>query len=217
MKTLLPSLTLALLVASPLAAAGDNALENDPGYLAIDKAIDLKIVRPEVNVNLPRFLLKDAASSLNGGPDDPLAGTGINLADLTKDIKLIRVLVIEAGKTNRAALAKGVAALRSELEAKWTAIVTVPEDNVGVYIRSTPDGESMAGLAVLVYDGGDAVIANVVGQVSIGKVLKVASKMNKLPKDLLKKLAAPDAAGKSDEKEDPKADPAPEKAQAASK
>src|SRR5512145_3175932 len=98
MKNLLPSLTLALLVASPIAAFSQNTLENDPGYLAIDKAIDLKTVKPEVNVNLPRFLLKDAASSLNGGPDDPLAGTGINFAELTKDIKLIRVLVIEAKK-----------------------------------------------------------------------------------------------------------------------
>ncbi|MGH7969630.1 MAG: hypothetical protein ACREIC_12980, partial [Limisphaerales bacterium] len=49
-------------------------------------------------------------------------------------------------------------------------------------------GETMAGLAVLVYDDGDAVIANVVGKVSVGKIIKLASSMNKMPKDLLKKL-----------------------------
>jgi hypothetical protein len=163
-------------------------------------------VRPEVNVNLPRFLLKDAASTLNGGPDDPFASTGISFAELIKDIKLIRVLVIEAGEGNRTALDKGIGALRAQLEAKWTAIVTVPEENVGIYVRSSNDGESMAGLALLVYDGGDAVIANVVGHVSVGKILKIASKMDKLPKDLLKKLGA--AAVESEGKSEPAKDPA---------
>jgi hypothetical protein len=216
MKNLIPSLAFAVLVSSPLAGLAQDSLETDPGYLPIDKAIDLKTIRPEVNVNLPRFLLKDAASTLNGGKDDPFAGTGINFAELVKDIKLIRVLVIEAGKTNRAALDKSIKVLRTELEGKWTSIVSVPEENVGVYMRSSDDGESMAGLAVLVYDGGDAVIGNVVGQVSIGKVLKIASRLDKFPKDLLKKITLPPSA--SDEKSDPGADkgqPAAEKGQPA--
>jgi hypothetical protein len=218
MKTLLPSLVVGLLLSNLSGAFAQSNLETDPGYLAIDKAIDLKTVRPEVNVNLPRFLLKDAAATLNGGPDDPFAGTGINFADLVSDVKLIRVVVIEAGKTNRAALDKGVKALRTELEAKWTALVTVPEDQVGVYVRSSENGESMAGLAVLIYDGGDAVIANVVGRVSVGKILKIASKMDKLPKDLLRKLsgAVPGAVTKtevtSDQTPEKPADKAPEKA-----
>ena len=47
---------------------------------------------------------------------------------------------------------------------------------------------TMAGLAVLIHDGNDAVIANVVGKISIGKLIKIASHMDKMPKDLLKKL-----------------------------
>ena len=46
----------------------------------------------------------------------------------------------------------------------------------------------MAGVAVLVCDGGEAVIANIVGRVSIAKLIKIAMQTNKLPKDLLKKL-----------------------------
>jgi hypothetical protein len=207
MNKLIPSLTIAILLASPIAAFAQNNVESDPGYLAIDKAIDLKAIHPEVNVNLPRFLLKDAASSLNGGPEDPLAGTGINFGDLVKDVKLIRVVVIEAGKTNRAVLEKGIKALRADLDTKWTAIVEVPEDNIGVYFRTNDNGESMAGLAVLVYDDGDAVIANIVGQVSIGKLVKVASRFNKLPKDLLKKLTG--AIPAAEEKSEPAAAKAP--------
>jgi hypothetical protein len=51
-----------------------------------------------------------------------------------------------------------------------------------------PAGESMAGIAVLVCDSGEAVIGNIVGRVSIGKLIKIAMQTNKLPKDLLKKL-----------------------------
>jgi hypothetical protein len=188
MKSLMPSLILATLILNPVGARAQTNLENDPGYLGIDKAIDLRTVRPEVNINLPRFLLKDAAATLNGGPDDPFASAGLNFADLVKDVKLIRVVVIEAGKTNQSALKSGVGILRAELEAKWTPVVSVPDENVGIYVRSDAGGETMSGLALLVYDGGDAVIANVVGQVSIGKIIKLASHFDKLPKDLLKKI-----------------------------
>ena len=184
------TLTLALAAACQLAVFADGTLENDPAYLAIDKAIDLKTIKPEVNINLPRFLLQDAASELNGGTNDPLAGTGINFADLVKDVQLIRVVVIEAKTNDRAALEKGVKTLRAELEAKWTPVVSVPEENesVGIYALGDPKGESMAGLAVLVHDPGDTVIVNIVGHVSIGKLIRIATHMHGLPKDLLQKL-----------------------------
>jgi hypothetical protein len=196
----------AVLIVSPRAALAEATIENDPGYLNIDRAIDLNTVHPQVNVNLPRFLLKDAASSLNGGPDDPFKGTDINLADLIKDVKLIRVVVFEAGKADRAALDKGMKDLRAQLDAKWTALVSVADgkENVGVYIRGSDDGDSMAGLALLVHDGSDAVIGNIVGKVSIGKVVKAASRMHKFPKDLLKKLTDAVAPGEDKAEETPK-------------
>jgi hypothetical protein len=187
MKKYIASFMLALLTAYPLAGFGESSVEKDPAYLPIDKVLDLKTIRPEVNINLPRFLLKDALSELNGAGTNS-ALEGIDIADLIKDVKLIRVVVIEANQTNRPALDKAVKTLREELEKKWTSIVSVPEDNVGVYAMSDAAGESTTGLAVLVYDGGDAVIGNVVGHVSIGKLIKIASQSDKVPKDLLKKL-----------------------------
>ena len=189
MKKLITLLTLTLLVGRPVTGFSQTSLESDPAYLPVDKAIDLKAIPPQVNVNLPRFLLKDAISGLSNAPGNSLAGMGIDVADLVKDVKLIRVVVIEAAKTNRAALDKGVKTLRAELDAKWTAIVNVPEDNVGVYAMGDPSGESVAGVAVLIYDNGEAVIVNVVGHVSIGKLIQIASQSNKLPKDLLKALS----------------------------
>jgi hypothetical protein len=188
MKKLIASLTLALIAASPLAGFGQASIETDPAYLHIDKVLDLKAIPPQVNVNLPRFLLKDALSGLTNAPDNPLAKAGIDLPDLLKDVKLIRVVVIEATTNNRLALDKSMKELRAELDGKWTTIVSVPESNVGVYAVGDPAGESMAGIAVLVYDNGEAVIANVVGHISIGKLIKIATQSGKLPKDLLKTL-----------------------------
>lgn len=188
-KIHLTLLSFVLLLAAPVRAEAQASAESDPAFLPIDKAIDLKTIRPEVNVNLPRFLLKDAVSEMNGGTNDPLAGTGINLADLVKDVKLIRVVVIDSNATNKAALAKGMAALREVVESRWTSVATVPGDNVGVYAMGDASGENLAGLAVLIHDGGNAVIVNIVGRVSLGKIIQVASRFDKFPKDLLKKLS----------------------------
>ena len=188
MNKLVSLLTLALLAGSHLTGLAQPSWQSDPAYLPIDKALDLKTVQPQVNINLPRFLLKDVGPELNGVIGSHSGEKGIDFADLIKDVKLIRVVVVEANTTNRPALDQAVKQLRAELEAKWTPIVSVPEENVGVYAMGDPSGESMTGIAVLIYDKDDAVIANVVGHVSIGKLIKLASQMDKMPKDLLKKL-----------------------------
>jgi len=189
MKKWIMSFILGLLTAYPLAGFGQTSVENDPAYLPIDKVLDLKTIRPEVNLNLPRFLLKDALSELNSSTNGSGVG-GTDIADLIKDVKLVRVVVIEANKTNRAAVDKAVTALQSDLEKKWTTIVRVHEEkeHVGIYAMSDPTGESTTGLAILVFDGKDAVIGNIVGRVSIGKLMKIASQSGKFPKDFLKKL-----------------------------
>jgi hypothetical protein len=181
MKKLITSLTLALVTVCPLAGFGQTDLEKDPAYLPIDKFLDLKVIPPQVNINLPRFLLKDAVAGFVDA--EALAKKGNDLSELIKDVKLIRVVVIEANKKNRADLDKAVKKLRTELDAKWTTVVSIPEEHVGVYAMGDPSGDSTAGVAVLVNDGGDVVIGNVVGHVSIAKIIQIA---NKLPKDFWK-------------------------------
>jgi hypothetical protein len=179
------TLTAVAIVACPVALFGEASYESDPAYLAIDKALDLKTVHPQVDVNLPRFLLKDALSELS----NKMSAEKADFTELIKEIKLIRFLVFET-KTNRPALDKAMQKLRAELDAKWTPIVSVREagENVGIYAMGDPSGESVAGIALLVSDHGDAVIGNIVGRVPLGKVIKLASQMDKFPKDLLKKL-----------------------------
>lgn len=190
MKRFVTSLTLAVLAACPLAGFAQADIENDPAYLPINKVLDLKATPPKVDVNLPRFLFKDVLSSLN--TTNP-GNSGADLADLLKDVKLIRVLVFEGTDSNRAVLAKAVKPLQNELDDKWTAIVHVKDEgnNVGIYVKGDPSGDSVGGVAVLIHDGGegDTVIVNVVGHVSLGKLIKFASEEKKLPKGLLQQLS----------------------------
>jgi hypothetical protein len=190
MKKIITLFTLAVIAACPLASFGQNDIEKDPAYLPIDKALDLKANPPRVNVNLPRFLLKDALAGLSNAPSFDLASAGVDLPELLKDVKLIRIVVLEVAKTNRLAIDKGVKALQSELESKWTSIVSVPDkdSSVGIYAKEDAAGESMAGVAVLVADEGSVVIVNVVGRVSVASLIKIAAQSNKLPKDFLRKL-----------------------------
>jgi hypothetical protein len=208
MKKLIAVLILAFVATCPIRLIAQSSLENDPAYLPIDKAFDFSTIKPEVNINLPKFLLKDVLADFDGGKNDPFAGTGINVSELIQDIKLIRVVIMKPNPTQGEAVAEGMTKLKSTLEAKWTAIAVVTEqkEKVGVYAMSDPSGESIAGLAVLIQDsGGEAIIANVVGRVSVGKLIKVASQMNKFPKDLLKKLTKAVETGGS-EKSDPPAE-----------
>ncbi len=168
---------IALLVASPVICQAQQSLKNDPAYLNIDEAINLEIAKPEVNVNLPRFLLKNAVSEFDGDESDPFGKLGIDVGDLIKDIKLIRVMVIEATDKSKDHLNRATAKLRSDLEKNWTPIVSIPEENIGIYALSDKSGEEMAGIALLINDGGDVIVGNIVGNLPLGKILKLAASM----------------------------------------
>lgn len=177
MNKRIASLTLALVTALPTLATAQSEIEKDPAFLPIDKVIDLKSIVPEVNVNLPRFLLMDAASGIELPEDNPFAAAGTSIREILEGIKLVRVVILEAEESKRAELDKGVAKLRKQLEDSWIALVSIPEDNIGIYAISDPSGETMAGLAILISDGGEVIFANIVGKVSIGKVMRVASQV----------------------------------------
>src|SRR5215469_16991307 len=190
MKKIIIALTLAFIAACPFAGFGQADIQKDPAFLPIDKVLDLKAIPPQVNVNLPRFLLKDVLSNID--TSNALAKSGMDLGDLLKDVKLIRVVVFEGNKATKTQLGDAMSKLLAEVDSKWMSIVRVHDggDNVGVYAMPDASGDSTSGLAVLVHDGGDGstVIVNVVGHVDIGKLIKIASQSKKLPKDLLNQL-----------------------------
>ncbi len=213
MKRIIRITLCGLLLGSPLLSTAQEGLKKEPAYLGIDEVLDLKQAKPEVNVNLPRYLLMNALSEFNNGPDDPFAAAGINLADILKDIKLIRVLIIEATDENRAHVDSAVAALRQNLETKWNTIVSIPEENIGVYTMGDQSGEKMAGLAVLIANDGDVVIGNVVGELPLGKIVKIAAQMKGPNGNLIRQALSKFTGLSSEETAEP---PTPEKPKAPS-
>ena len=181
-------------------AQGD--LKDDPAYLDIDGALDFSEITPEVNVNIPKFLLNTALSEFTGGDDDPLAELGLNVKELTQDVKLIRVVVIDGKDHNAAAIKEGVEQLKAELAKDWISIVAVPKDNVFIYARSDASGKKLAGAALLVADGNKLVIGNLVGHVPLGKLAKIAAQLGKGDlEDIMKQLTQGAGGGGHDEEE----------------
>jgi hypothetical protein len=105
MKKWITSFLLVLMTAYPWPASAKPVWKTTRPILPIDRVLDLKTIRPEVNLNLPRFLLKDALSELNSSTNGS-AVEGMDIADLIRDVKLIRVVVIEVNKTNRRLLTR---------------------------------------------------------------------------------------------------------------
>lgn len=178
MKTKTLSIITLSLGLATLVAQAQKGLENDPAFLNIDKYIDIQKIVPEVNVNLPKFLLNNMALEFNGGPEDPFAQAGINVSEIIGGIKLIRVMVISDQKPEAAAYLKEASkGIEAELKSKWTVLVNVPDENIGIYATSDEKGEKMAGLALFMNTPGETIIGNIVGEIPLAKIMKMAANL----------------------------------------
>jgi hypothetical protein len=172
-----------------------GSLEQNPAYINIDEAFDFSVTKPTVNIHLPKFLLDNMLSQLDGSPDDPFAETGIDISELTKDIQLLHIVVFETKDPQTMEGAKsGLEKLKNSMSSKWMPIVNVPEGNVTIFAMSDETGSRLAGLAMMVLDKNAVVVGNIVGEIQIGKIIASASKiaakggMNLEENDILQKL-----------------------------
>jgi hypothetical protein len=204
-------------------AQGAGALGDNPAYLNIDNAFDFSKIKPTVNFHMPKFLLNNLMSQMNGGPDDPFAGTGINIADLMRDIQLIRVVVFETKDSgSQEIVGSGIQKLKKSMNSKWMPIVNVPDGNVTVFAMGDETGQKLAGLAIMVAEKNSVVIGNIIGDVPIGKIIAAANKiaanskgkpgapgiLEKLIGGFQSKTASPDSgAAKPAGQESPEANP----------
>ncbi len=135
-----------------------------------------------VDINLPEGLLKFAA--LLTAKEEPQA------ADIIRNLKRVRVNVVELNDANRAATLERVSTIRQKLEAQgWTPFVNVREDAKGedVRIYARTHGENVIdGLVVTVIEGHrQVVLVNIVGDIKPEQIAMLADRFNIEP---LKKL-----------------------------
>ena len=169
----LRSLVAAAGIAAVLSVSS-SAAESEAGYIDIGQLMPSS--KGEfVEVNLSPAMLKFAAKIASR--QEPEA------AELIGNLKRVRVNVVSLDDSNRKSAVDQIDGIRRKLEAQgWTQMVSVREkdegDNVDVHVKQNGD-DVIQGLVVTVIDHkGEAVIVNIVGNISADQLGKMAENLN---------------------------------------
>jgi Skp family chaperone for outer membrane proteins len=172
MKSLRSVLTSASLAAALSISA--FAAESDPGYVDLGKLIPA--AKGEfVEVNLSAGMLKFASKL--AAREEPEA------AALIAGLKHVRVNVVSLDDSNRQDMIDHIQSIRRKLsEQGWTQMVTVRErgeqNNVDVHVKQRSE-DVIDGLVITVIDkNGEAVLVNIVGNISADQIAKVADNLD---------------------------------------
>ena len=158
-----------------------RAAETEAGFIELG-AFQPSAKGQFVEVNLSPAMLKFAARL--GAHNEP------EVAELISNLKHIRVNVVGLDDSNREVTVARIETLRKDLAAQgWSKMVTVREpdggDNVDIQVKQRSD-DVIEGLVVTVIDRkGEAVIVNIVGNISADQIGKIANKFDIEP---LKKI-----------------------------
>jgi Skp family chaperone for outer membrane proteins len=166
-----------VVVAASLAAAlsiSAFGAESEPGYIDLGKLVPA--AKGEfVEVNLSAGMLKFAAKL--AARQEPEA------AALIANLRHVRVNVVSLDDSNRQGTIDHIESIRSKLAAQgWTQMVTVREkgeqSNVDVHVKQRSE-DVIDGLVITVIDKrGEAVLVNIVGNISADQISQVASNLN---------------------------------------
>ncbi len=152
-----------------------------PGYVDFGKLVP-SAEGKFVEVNLSEGLLKFAATICSH--EEPQA------AEMIRNLKHVRVNVIELNDANRATTIERVKAVRQQLEAQgWAQMVNVREapkgDDVQIFAKTRGE-EAIEGLAVTVIENQhEVVLVNIVGDIKPEQIASLAERFNIEP---LKKI-----------------------------
>jgi hypothetical protein len=175
------------------------AVESEPGYVDLGKLMPAakgEYVEVNLSAGMLKFVSKLAARQ------EPEA------AALIGNLKRVRVNVVSLDDSNRQGAIDHIEGIRRKLEGQgWTQMVTVRErddrSNVDVHVKQRGD-DIIEGLVVTVIDDkGEAVLVNIVGNISADQIAKVAENLDIEPlrhvRVKMNKKHKADKAGKDDE------------------
>lgn len=150
------------------------AVESEPGYVDLGKLMPAakgEYVEVNLSAGMLKFVSKLAARQ------EPEA------AALIGNLKRVRVNVVSLDDSNRQGAIDHIEGIRRKLEGQgWTQMVTVRErddrSNVDVHVKQRGD-DIIEGLVVTVIDDkGEAVLVNIVGNISADQIAKVAENLD---------------------------------------
>ena len=156
-------------------AASAQVDTSHPGYYPIEEMGILAKDDLEVDVNLEGAMLQVAAGAmLEEGEED-----GEILSQLVAGLDRVRVLVGAPKSTDVSTIAKSFEDAIATLDSRgWNRIIKVTEGDEQVHLFARENGDNIAGLTLLVSDGGDEVVlVNILGDIDpvvLGKMLAAA-------------------------------------------
>jgi len=178
----------ALLIAAAALASAQTPVEREPGYVGVESLGLLDPGSVEVNINLTGAMLQALASSSQRSDTD--------LATLLQDVQRVRVLSGPVPAGDVAALVAKLHAAVVRLESEgWIRLVSIHEkDDEEVAVLSLESGSLIHGIAVLVLDGDEAVVVNVVGSMRpevLGRLLGSLDSLDHVTEELAEAGGAP--------------------------
>lgn len=168
-KTLIP-LALAFL---SIPAAGAQSLASHPGYADLSPFEHLLGSAVTVDVDFDRESLA-ALLTLAGAGDERLAA-------LVDSVDGVRARAFTIAPEDAEAVRQGLADTADRLKVEgWSTLASVRDGGERFEVFLRLQGDRIAGVAALFFDGGEAGYANVVGDVGMAEVMALAPSISSL-------------------------------------
>ena len=172
MNTLRVALVTTLILGLAAGSAAALKLEDAPGYVDLEW-IEIPDTADEIqDIDLSPVLLDMARDAEQA--DDP------DLAKALSMVHSIRVKAWSLDNDGNEDAGKAVARVTSRLkEDGWKRLVYFKDDEETVAVSTYYDGDDMTGLMLVAYEPGDSVaFVNVVGDLDLGTLFKLASRID---------------------------------------
>lgn len=155
-------ISIAALVAIPLAMVADNELRNHPGFVDFSTLTDRATGEPTVEISLRAPLLAMMTNLIRA--EDEMA------ADFVSKLMNVTVNVFKSEDIDVDNVTDSMSEIADNLDDQgWDRVVRVREDNdhVDIYMRLSSDAELIHGIAIMVAsDDNETVMVNIVGDIS---------------------------------------------------
>jgi hypothetical protein len=169
------ALTAILAAAAPGTAFAQNNLRADPGYLDLATVEQWFDAEPWLEVNIKGALLNLIVGAAEA-EDDP------ELTSILSKLKAIEVRGYPLTSQNFDDIDRHTRQLAGRLESQgWETVVRLREDDERIHVFLKSNGNSIAGLVVMVLDPSDddgAVFVNIVGDIDPKEVGRIGQRFD---------------------------------------
>lgn len=164
---------LVLSLVGPAQAQDQNDLSSNPGYIDMNEVETWFNARPKIEVNLQGTLLDLIAGSASESESE--------FSSMVSQLKAIQVRGYPMSGASLDEIQQQLTDFSDRLEQQgWERVVYINDEQemVNIYVR--PDGDSIAGLTVLVTDSKDdeSMFINIVGSISPDQIGKIGRGLN---------------------------------------